>query len=362
MRHINIYDAVKRDRRLLDIFVAKQEYRGKRDRFGRFLYEFSTNRNVLEPIVSKHLFDEGFLRVEWPENHKFAACLTHDVDQVYPTWKYTLFNTAKFALKLKPKEGFKRLVSKAEKNTSSNPCWNFREILKLEERHGAKSSFYFKATLKDSVDWAYDIEDVKDELNYITDMGWEVGLHGGYCSYNDHKELKNEKERLEKALGKKVNGTRMHYLRFNVPDTWRLLADLGFKYDITFGYPDMVGFRNGMCHPFKPYDLEEKKEVDIFEIPLTVMDVALFGNMHLHPNEAWIIMKYLIDVTERNKGVITILWHNTTFDSIFWGEWAKFYERILKYLNERKAWASSAEDIYKHWTGQRMFETSPRLS
>ena len=80
-----------------------------------------------------------------------------------------------------------------------------------------------------------------------------------------------------------------------------------------------------------------------------MMDGTLFGNMHLHPSEAWRIVKKLIEVTERNKGVITILWHNNVFDEIFWGKWARFYEHILRYLNERNAWMSSAEDIYKFW-------------
>ena len=232
--HMNLYEVLESNKPLFDVFVAKQEYGSKRDRYGRFLYEFSSNKNV-EPVVSNYLVRQGFLNVEWPENHKFAACLTHDVDQVYPTWKYTLFTTAKFALKRKPKKSLKRLLGKVKKNKSTNPYWNFKEILKLEEKYGAMSSFYFKATSKDIVDWTYDIENLKDELKYITDMGWEVGLHGGYYSYNAPEELKNEKEMLEKALGKKVIGIRMHYLRFKVPDTWRLLADLGFKYDTTFG-------------------------------------------------------------------------------------------------------------------------------
>lgn len=341
-----MHEAVKNNKRLFDIFVAKQEYGGRRDRHGRCLYEFSGNKDVLKPVVSSYLVNKGFLNVRWPEDHKFAACLTHDVDQVYPTWKYTAFTTAKFALKLRPKEGLRRLQGKVKKERSSNPCWNFKKILKLEMRYGAKSTFYFNTASRDLV-WTYDIEDLTDELRYIADMGWEVGLHGGYYSYDDLEELKKERERLEKALGKRVIGIRMHYLRFKVPDTWRLLADLGLKYDTTFGFDDVPGFRNGMCHPFKPYDLEMEKEVNILEIPLIVMDVSLF---EMRINEAWETIKGLIKVTERNMGVITILWHNRTFDGIFWGQWTKLYEKILHILEKKKAWMASGEEIYKYWS------------
>jgi peptidoglycan/xylan/chitin deacetylase (PgdA/CDA1 family) len=299
----------------------------------------------LRPIVSEYLVSKGF-HVEWPEGHRFAACLTHDVDSVYPSWKYTLFTATKFALKLSPKRSLERLVAKIRKNNTLNPYWNFRKIIELEGEYNAKSSFYFKATSRDPVGWIYDVENLMDELGYIVDLGWEVGLHGGYYSYNDPKTLREEKIRLEKALGKTVIGIRMHYLRFNVPDTWRLLADLGFKYDTTFGYSDTPGFRNGMCHPFKPYDLEEEKEVNILEIPLTIMDGSLFK---MSFEEAWEKIKRLVDETEKNVGVITILWHNTTFDEIFWGEWSKLYTKVLQLLKEKKAWMTTAEDICNYW-------------
>jgi peptidoglycan/xylan/chitin deacetylase (PgdA/CDA1 family) len=183
-------------------------------------------------------------------------------------------------------------------------------------------------------------------LGYIIDASCEVGLHGGYYSYNDPKTLKEEKNRLEKALGKSVIGIRMHYLRFDVPSTWRMLANLGFKYDTTFGYPDMPGFRNGMCHPFKPYDLEKNQEINILEIPLTIMDGSLFK---MNFEEAWSLIKILVENVEKNAGLITILWHNTTFDEVFWGKWSKLYAKILQLLKERKAWMATAEDIYKYW-------------
>jgi len=344
--HTNLYDAIKRDKHLFDIFVAKQEYEGRKDRYGRFLYQFSNNKDVLRPIVSDYLINNDF-DVEWPENHRFAACLTHDIDSIYPSWKYTLFTTAKFALKLRPQKSLGRLICKIRKDNSQNPYWNFKKILELEGRYGARSGFYFKATSKDPAGWIYDIEDLRDELGTLIDMGWEVGLHGGFYSYNNPKELKREKEAMENTLGKEVIGIRMHYLRFDVPDSWRLLADLGFKYDTTFGYSDMPGFRNGMSHPFKPYDLRVEEEIDILEIPLIVMDGSLFK---MPVDEAWTVIKDLIEITEKNKGVITILWHNTTLDEIFSGRWAKIYEKILQFLKEKEAWMTSGEQIHEYWT------------
>ncbi|MEM2144981.1 MAG: phosphoribosyltransferase family protein [Candidatus Jordarchaeaceae archaeon] len=254
---------------LFDIYTAKEEYESKKDQHGRFLYQFSDSKEILLPVVSEYLVNKGF-NVDWPENHKFASCLTHDVDNIFPSWKYILFTVTKFAFKLKLRDSLIRLIGKIKKDNSKNPYWNFKKILELEEKYSATSSFYFKTASKDLVGWTYDVEILKDELGYILDMGGEVGLHGGYYSYNNSEKLKEEKNYLEKILGRRIVGIRMHYLRFNVPLTWRLLADFDFEYDTTFGFPDMPGFRNGMCHPFRPYDLDKGNSIDILEIPLTI--------------------------------------------------------------------------------------------
>jgi len=135
------FKLLKDNQQLFDIFVAKQEYSGKKDEHGRFLCRFSNYKDVLKSIVSEYLVSKGFY-VEWPENYKFAAYLTHDIDSVYPSWKYILFTATKYALKLNPKKSLKRLVAKI-RNDNLNPYWNF------ERKYEAKSSFCFKATTQD---------------------------------------------------------------------------------------------------------------------------------------------------------------------------------------------------------------------
>ncbi|MDM7920081.1 MAG: polysaccharide deacetylase family protein, partial [Methanosarcina sp.] len=225
-------------------------------------------------------------------------------------------------------------------------CWNFRKIMELESKYDAKSSFYFLALTSEEKDFNYNIKDLESELGFISDSGWEVGLHGGHESYNSLEDIQEKKLRLEKVLGKEVIGYRNHFLRFRVPDTWELLSKAGFKYDSTFGYSDCSGFRNGMCHPFRPYNFETGKEIGILEIPLTIMDRTLLeSHMKLDLENAWELTKRLIDIVEKCKGVITILWHNTQMQ----GENLKFYENVLKYCSDKNAWITSGEEIYNFW-------------
>jgi peptidoglycan/xylan/chitin deacetylase (PgdA/CDA1 family) len=229
-----------------------------------------------------------------------------------------------------------------------HPYWNFHKIMELEEKYDATSSFYFLAHEPEEQDYRYSLETIKDDIRYIDARGWEVGLHGSHESYNNYDDLLKRKEKLESILGKPVIGYRNHYLRFKTPDTWELLSKAGFKYDTTFGYNDCAGFRNGMCHPFKPFNLNTGKEIGIIEIPLTIMDGTLLGDyMRLDFEAAWNLVEELIDKVEQCRGVITILWHNHYMQ----GEKLNFYERILKYCYEKDAWMTSGRQIYE-WYSQ----------
>jgi peptidoglycan/xylan/chitin deacetylase (PgdA/CDA1 family) len=335
-------EKLKQNKELWELFTRKEEYNPLMlDQYDRFPYYLSKHRNIFEPEVSKFLMKNG-LEVEYPEGKKFAVCLSHDIDVVYLSKLSIILGAAKSLLiQHQIKSAFKMLFYNINKKW--NPWWNFKDIMALEEKYDAKSSFYFLTLNKGDLDFNFEIDDLEYEIGNIVDKGWEVGLHGGHEAYNNLDEIKEKKKRLEKVLGKKVVGYRNHFLKFKVPDTWELLSKAGFKYDTTFGYADCVGFRNGMCHPFKPFNLDTNKEIDILEIPLTIMDCTLFDYMRLDFDKAWDVTKMRIDTVEKYNGVITILWHNT--DMV--GEMLKFYEKILKYCYEKKAWMTSGEEIWK---------------
>ena len=329
-------ELLKKNNELWDLFTRTEEYNPEiLDKHKRFRYHYSKYQHIFEPKVSEFLVKNGF-KFQWPDNHKFAVCLTHDIDNIYPSWKYRYFTSLKFATKFQWQKSLDR-GSKKE-----NPYWNFRRIISLEKKYDAKSSFYIMLDKSN-----YDAVELKDELINIIDNSHEVGLHGGHQTYNDFNLMIREKVKLEEIVGKKIIGYRNHYLKFKIPDTWTLLYKAGFKYDTTLGYADSVGFRNGMCHPFKPFDLNSGKQSDILEIPLTIMDSTLLQYMHLNVEESWQICKKLIDTVRDLGGVVTILWHNSFFDEIYRRGWEKLYEKILKYCYGKNAWMTTGENIWK---------------
>ncbi len=282
----------------------------------------------------------------WPGKNNFAVWLTHDVDRVQKTYQYfTHF------LKTRNLEHLKGLIRK-----KNEPYWNFKNILKIERKYKVKSTFFFlneskKIELLDYSTWKlclgrYNFSDKKIStvIRNLDNVGWEVGLHGSYDSYNNKDILRKEKDQLEAILGKPIEGIRQHYLNLDVPVTWKLQEELGFKYDASFGLTEEVGFREGICRPFYPFDN------DFLEIPLTIMDSPLMDNYQCK-KERLKIINDLLDVAEANNSIITILWHQRVFNEKEFPGYSETYEDIIVECKKRKAWFATGSEIYRHLSG-----------
>jgi len=164
--------------------------------------------------------------------------------------------------------------------------------------------------------------------------GHEVGFHAGYYAYNDLDRFMVEKTGIENSLGLSLKGGRQHYLRFKVPVTWRIWQEAAFEYDSTVGYADHEGFRCGTCHPFKPYDIENDREIDILEFPLITMDGTLRDYRELSCDEGFNIIMSLAEKCRQVKGTYTILWHNSLGG--YYQDWTDLYKRFIDVLSKSK--------------------------
>jgi len=340
---MEMHELLQKDPEIWDLFTRKEEYHSSiRDKYNRFPYYASQFRTIFEPKASEFLMNKGY-HVEYPEGKPFAVCLTHDIDGVYKSITAKGFRAMENLAYGKMNESI-HLIKQIR--SKKDPYVNFEEIMKLEGKYNAHSSFYFLALDPGDQDYEYRIEDLEEEIHTIQAWGWEVGLHCGHLGYRDLDKLKKEKRNLEKVTKTPIIGCRNHYLNFIVPDSWELLSKAGFLYDCSFGYADCVGFRNGMCHPFHPYNLNTGKSIEIIELPLVIMEHSFSDNyMRMDSDRAWEITRRLIDTVAQYHGVITLVWHNTSC----FGELGKFYEKILKYCAEKEAWMTSGENMATWW-------------
>jgi len=348
-----IYEYLQKDTSLWDVFTRKEEYNsGALDNYHRFPFQYSTNTNVLYPHVSTSLCQQGYT-MTYPEGKSFAVLLSHDIDDITISSNHILRSLIPYPLH-RNMCGFLPLV-KTKLHVREGHYVNFKCIVELEKKYDAVSTFYFLATEQDVFGKKYKLEDIREEILYVIDEQCEVGLHTGFHAFNNIDSTIKEKQELEAIISRKIVGVRNHLLQFTIPQSWEILAKAGFVYDSTLGYYDTIGFRNGMCHPFHPYNLTTKQQIKIMELPLNIIDIALFSYMKLSAEESWRYIKQLIDTVEQLHGVVTILWHNWTFSypvsfaGLFGPEWTRLYEKILSYCQKKNAWMTTGKDLCAYY-------------
>ena len=84
------------------------------------------------------------IKPKWPDDKKFAVCLTHDVDRVKKTYQY-LTRFEHFLKKLEIKNAFNEIFCFLKfyfsKDPKKDPYWNFEIIMEIERKFGVRSTF-----------------------------------------------------------------------------------------------------------------------------------------------------------------------------------------------------------------------------
>lgn len=105
---------------------------------------------------------------------------------------------------------------------------------------------------------------------------YKIGLHPSFNTWNNVGQMKKQKMILEKIGGVNVEKNRQHFLNFRFPVTLHILEDVGIKEDSSLGYAHHIGFRCGTGFPYRLYNIETEKTLDITEKPLIWMDRAVW--------------------------------------------------------------------------------------
>ena len=190
----------------------------------------------------------------------------------------------------------------------------------------------------------YSLNKASPYIKELVRDGWEVGQHINYYNYLDSGEIKKNKLRLENETGQKVLGCRSHYLRFDSQRSYNVLSKAGFLYDSSLGFSDSIGFRNGTAYPHIPSQIINKNK-PFYELPLIVMDGALFDGMKLTLTDGYRRIIFLLEEYSNQNAVITILWHTGTMNNIDYQGWGKVYKDLLLFLFKNNINVRKAEDV-----------------
>ncbi|WIV67506.1 polysaccharide deacetylase family protein [Natrialbaceae archaeon AArc-T1-2] len=278
-----------------------------------------------------------------PPDAEFALCLTHDVDRPYKGLRSLYYATQE-----RPDYHLQTALS------SSNPYWQFEELMAIEDELGVRSSFYFlnEQHLLDRplTEWVspanwvqhlgrYDVTapEIEDVIRDLDAGGWEVGLHGSYHTPDDPARLSEEKTVLEDVLGRPVIGGRQHHLRLTVPDTWRHHRAIGLSYDASLGSPTECGF-HASYRPLCPFGDE------FLVFPLTIMDQAL-PDPGADFEAARRTCEQLLTEAAANDAVMTVLWHPRFFSEREFPGHRKLYRWLVERALSLGAWVGSPRDL-----------------
>lgn len=336
--------------------LARVEERSRpRDARGRFLAA-SSCLDPLDPPLERL---RRALGLEPPQYRgaRFAVALTHDVDT---PWRWTRVGIRGAAARLKghalsgragealhEARGLARVP--LHRLRRSDPNWRFAEIAAEEREHGARSTFFVLAGHGHRADGAAPeaYERLRPRVvQTIRQSGAEVGLHGSYLAAEDLERLARERERLA-ALAGEVPGQRYHYLRVDPLRNLVPLAGLGFRYDTTLGFPDALGFRAGIAHPFRPWDFARDRPSGLVEVPLAAMDATLAEARYqgLSAAGAKPQLLALLDWAAEHGGGFSILWHPERFDPAGARGWDRLYFELVAAVYERGGVCMSAGDL-----------------
>jgi len=187
-------------------------------------------------------------------------------------------------------------------------------MLERERQLGIQSTCNFLCRQEHRRDANYQIDDpvTVSYLNKVVQSGAEIGLHGSYNSLELPRQLAEEYSRLSR-LGFSVQGGRQHWLRYQDNSLFDELSRAGAIYDSSVGYSEHVGFRTGACFAYAPYNFHEEAAYPLLEIPLVVMDSALYCKSRNPKDWSSQCNKILQAVRRYGRGGVSILWHDTVF-------------------------------------------------
>ena len=177
----------------------------------------------------------------------------------------------------------------------------------------------------------YDLKhpEIRSLMQHIAERGHVVGFHPSREAAKDEVRFNAELSALRQVSPVPVVSGRHHYLCFDAPFTWQMWEKNGLEMDSTLGYPDVPGFRCGICVDYPVFDFLQKRTLSLREQPLMAMEVTFARYLQLDPENTLSNLLELRAQVQRFDGQFTLLWHNSSLNTWFWDPYRPVFEKML---------------------------------
>lgn len=293
------------------------------DAYGRFAHDQSLafRHGFLDrPVVDRwmqQLLDSllQFYPSLTVRNRAFERLCTYDIDESYaylykPIW-LQLAGSARDLLRGRFGWLGERIATVL--NIRSDPYDSFAFIRSLHVSDIQRPIFFFSVAEKRG---QYDKNlsphhPAQKRLIRFLSEGTEAGLHPSWRSGDEPTLLNSEKKQLEQIMGRSITFSRQHFIRFALPDTYRLLIEAGITDDYSMGYGSINGFRAGTSLSFCWFDLVQNHPTDLRIHPFCYMEANSFFELHHTIDQAAEEWERLERSVRAVNGRMITIWHNT---------------------------------------------------
>ena len=313
-----------------------------------FTYPFfnSYAQYLVEIMKQAQIIPESFSPASpWPVFAPFAVGLSHDLDIFKRKVPGSVRILAQAAFSDKVPGGMSGSLKgfydsfAGAVTFGKNPYDQFDTWLKSD---GSSTYFVFAGDRKSSKDPTYNPAKVGRRLK---GLDFEIALHNGIGTWKNAGDLAKAQNKLSEIFDNPIEGIRPHYLDFSLPEFWANAG--GFRYSSSIGSDKVPGFSCGVNFPLQGLDLESGEPLDILEMPIGLMDCALFSIKEKILRERAI--QDIINCCNSTHGLLVLDWHSrSAYEPDFPG-WFATYNAILDTARAAGAYIAPLGEIARYW-------------
>jgi hypothetical protein len=177
---------------------------------------------------------------------------------------------------------------------------------------------------------SYLSSEFRELLKHVGDYA-KMGIHPSYESLAHPQLIDKEMKRLSDIIHRPIVRSRFHFLRLQLPESYRALIHAGIKHDYTMGYAEEPGYRAGTATPYPFFDLLRDSETELLIHPFVTMDTTFRRYKEKTPDEAIEELGKMIEEARKVGGRFCCIVHNQNIGDIDgWGEWKRVYEAMME--------------------------------
>jgi len=317
-----------------------------RDDHNRFSSEDSLafkNGFIKKPLVDiwidqlYEVLDERFnFKEKRKKEFKFES--TIDVSQVFDFGSKGLIRGIGGLVKDLSTFKLSRIIDRFMSNFGfrKDPYDSFSLLVRLQKKYKIKMSYFFLLANYSRYDRniSYNKTKLHSLIKSVGDRS-NLGLHPSYFSNLLPEKFKLEKDRLEGIANFRINSSRQHYIKLQLPETYRYLIDIEIFDDYSMGYADNIGYRASTSEVFYFYDLDFEIQTPLKIHPFVVSDYAMKKNMGFSSEKALEEITEILSFAKINKYNFISLFHNDSLGrSEEWEGWRNVYIEMIKMVND----------------------------